>query len=304
MTDPRENIPGAEGQTDGLAISFELFPVRSDDAQAGLLETVDQLEMASPEFMSVTYGAGGTTQDRTLGTLISIIERTSVPAFGHLTCVGAPRAHVDQMVRRYLEAGVKGIVALRGDPSGGLQETFTPHPEGYENAAALVKGIRAITDIPVCVAAYPEKHPQSPTVEADIDNLKAKIDNGANRAITQFFFDNADLYRYLDRLAVRGINVPVIAGIMPILNFARLQDFAARCGSRIPQSLAERFAKVASDNESARALAVEVAVAQIRDLAANGVRYFHFYTLNRSELSLAICRELGVPIKAATDCAA
>lgn len=295
MTNLTDTGFGANGQDEGLAISFELFPVRSDEAQAALLGTVVELEALTPHFMSVTYGAGGTTQDRTIGTLDNIIERTGVPAVGHLTCVGAPRSHVDQMVRRYLQAGVKGIVALRGDPSGGLHEPYRPHPEGYENAAALVKGIRAITDIPVYVAAYPEKHPESPSVEADFDMLKAKIDNGADQAITQFFFDNNDLYRYLDRATSRGIDVPIVAGIMPVLNFARMSDFASRCGARVPDALAARFAGTEGDVEAARRVAIEVAAEQVRDLAANGIRHFHFYTLNRAELSLAICAELGMP---------
>ncbi|WP_137391370.1 methylenetetrahydrofolate reductase [NAD(P)H] [Rhodoligotrophos defluvii] len=286
-----------------IDLSFELFPARTPEAETALHETVDQLSRLKPRFMSVTYGAGGTTQDRTLGMLQHLVN-AKVPAAGHLTCVGAPRSAVNEMVGRYLQAGVRHIVALRGDPQGGLDQPFVPHPEGYANAAALVKGIRAITEIEISVAAYPEKHPQSPDIATDLDMLRAKVDNGANRAITQFFFDNDLFYRYLDRVRARGITVPVVPGIMPIVSFARIRSFAEKCGATVPTRLADRFSGCDNDPERHMAVAAEVAAEQVTALREQGVRQFHFYTLNRADLVFAICALLGIEGAAAKRCAA
>jgi len=277
-----------------LAVSFELFPARTPEAEVALHETVAKLAKLEPRFMSVTYGAGGSTREPTLGMLKFLVRDAKLPAAGHLTCVGSACTAVDEMVQRYLEAGVSHIVALRGDPQGGLDEPYIPHPQGYANAAALVKGIRAIADVEISVASYPEKHPQSPSVEADLDMLAAKVDNGANRAITQFFFDNDLYYRYLDRVRARGIEIPVVPGIMPITNFSRVQSFATKCGAKVPARLAERFAALGDDAAGQMMLAAEIAAEQVADLREHGVGQFHFYTLNRADIIFSIYQQLGL----------
>lgn len=277
-----------------VGVSFEFFPPRTEEMEKTLWEAIGRLAPLAPAFVSVTYGAGGSTRERTHNTVRRIIAETPLAPAAHLTCVAASRAEVDDVVRSYVEAGVRHIVALRGDPPGGVGEHYAPHLHGYVNAAALTAGIKRIADIEVSVAAYPEKHPDSATVEADIDNLKAKIDAGATRAITQFFFDNDLYFRFLDRVRARGITIPVVPGILPVQNFKQTRVFAERCGASIPASLAERFAGLDDDAPTRRLIAAAVAAEQVMDLVDRGVTDFHFYTMNRADLVFAICHLLGV----------
>jgi methylenetetrahydrofolate reductase (NADPH) len=277
-----------------MSVSFEFFPPKTEEMEAALWEAIGRLAPLSPAFVSVTYGAGGSTRERTHNTVRRIIAETSLAPAAHLTCVAAGRDEIDGVVRAYVAAGVRHIVALRGDPPGGLTERYAPHPEGYVNAADLVAGIRRIADIEVSVAAYPEKHPDSASVDADIDNLQAKVDAGASRAITQFFFDNDLYFRFLDRVRARGITIPVVPGILPVQNFKQTRVFAERCGAAIPASLADRFTGLDDDAPTRRLIAAAVAVEQVMDLVDRGVTDFHFYTMNRADLVFAICHLLGV----------
>jgi methylenetetrahydrofolate reductase (NADPH) len=284
----------------GIRVSFEFFPPKNDKMELALWDTIRRLERLGPRFISVTYGAGGTTRERTHDTVARIVRETSLKPAAHLTCVGSTREEVDAVVRSYWEAGVRHIVALRGDPPTGVGTAFVPHPGGYRNAADLVAGIKRIANFEISVAAYPEKHPESATVESDIANLEAKIDAGATRAITQFFFDNAHYFRFLEKVRRRGVEVPVVPGIVAIHNFRQVHSFATRCGTTIPELLARRFDGLDEDPETSRLVAAAVAAEQVMDLAGFGVKDFHFYTLNRPELVYAICHLLGLkPEKAA-----
>ncbi|ODT50612.1 methylenetetrahydrofolate reductase [NAD(P)H] [Devosia sp. 63-57] len=276
-----------------LQLSFEFFPPKTDAMEDRFWESIHKLAPLQPRFVSVTYGAGGSTRERTLRMVRRITADTGVAAAAHLTCVGASRDEVDEVVRGYREAGVKSIVALRGDPPEGVGQPFTPHPDGYRNAADLVAGIRGIGDFDISVAAYPEKHPQSVDWDADIDNLKRKLDAGASRAITQMFFRNADYLRYLERARKAGITAPIVPGIQPIHSFRQISGFAARCGASIPDWMAERFAGLEDDPETHALVAAAVAAEQVTELLDEGVTEFHFYTLNRSNLVLALARLLG-----------
>jgi methylenetetrahydrofolate reductase (NADPH) len=242
----------------------------------------------------VTYGAGGSTRERTHATVKRIIAETMLTPAAHLTCVAATRPEVDAVIEAYAQAGVRHIVALRGDPIGGVGQRFAPHPGGYRNAADLVGGIKRITDIEVSVSAYPEKHPDSTDVAADIDMLKAKVDAGASRAITQFFFENSLYFRYLDRVRQSGINIPVVPGILPVQNFTQTKNFAARTGASVPDWLAHRFDGLDNDPTTRKLIAAAVAAEQVLDLVDQGVTDFHFYTMNRAELVYAICHLLGL----------
>ncbi|HVY50241.1 MAG TPA: methylenetetrahydrofolate reductase [NAD(P)H] [Devosia sp.] len=275
-------------------VSFEFFPPKTDIMEERFWESVHKLAPLHPRFVSVTYGAGGSTRERTLRMVSQVKAETGVDAAAHLTCVGASRREVDQVVHAYRTAGIRRIVALRGDPPEGAGKPFVPHPEGYRSAAELVAGIRAIGDFDVSVAAYPEKHPQSPSWEADIDNLKRKLDAGASRAITQMFFDNADYFRFVERARKSGINAPIVPGIQPIHSFRQISGFAARCGASIPHWLAARFEGLDDDPETHALVAAAVAAEQVLELVDEGVTQFHFYTLNRSNLVLALARLLGV----------
>ena len=225
-----------------IRVSFEFFPPKTEEMEKTLWDSIERLHPLHPSFVSVTYGAGGSTRERTHATVNRLLAETDLIPAAHLTCVAASRADVDEVIRAYVAAGVRHIVALRGDPVGGPGERYAPHPGGYLNAADLTVGIKRIAPIEVSVAAYPEKHPDSASVEADIDMLKAKIDAGASRAITQFFFDNDLYFRYLDRVQARGIDIPVVPGILPVQNFNQTRAFALRCGASIPPWLADRFA--------------------------------------------------------------
>lgn len=277
-----------------VKVSFEFFPPRTAEMESSLWEAIGRLAPLAPAFVSVTYGAGGSTRERTHNTVRRIVTATTVPAAAHLTCVAASRDEVDAVVGSYVAAGVRHIVALRGDPQSG-EARYAPHPRGYRNAADLTAGIRRVApEVEVSVAAYPEKHPDSASVEADIDNLKAKIDAGATRAITQFFFDNDIYFRFLDRVRARGITIPVIPGILPVQNFKQTRLFAERCGASVPVSLAERFEGLDGDAPTRRLIAAAVAAEQVMDLVDRGVTSFHFYTMNRADLVFAICHLLGV----------
>jgi methylenetetrahydrofolate reductase (NADPH) len=276
-----------------LQISFEFFPPKTDTMEQRFWESVNKLAPLGPRFVSVTYGAGGSTRARTQRMVSNITSDTGVPAAAHLTCVGASRDEVDEVVRGFREVGVNRIVALRGDPPEGIGKPFTPHPQGYVNAADLVAGIRRQGDFDISVAAYPEKHPQSPDWDSEIDNLRRKLDAGADRAITQMFFDNADYLRYLERARKAGITAPIVPGIQPIHSFRQISGFAARCGASIPGWLAERFEGLDDDAETHALVAAAVAAEQVTELLDEGVTEFHFYTLNRSNLVLALARLLG-----------
>jgi methylenetetrahydrofolate reductase (NADPH) len=277
-----------------IRVSFEFFPPKSEEMEKTLWEAIGRLGPLAPSFVSVTYGAGGSTRERTHATVKRILAETALTPAAHLTCVAATRGEIDRVIEGYRAAGVRHIVALRGDPPGGVGEKYAPHPGGYENAAALVAGIKRIGDFEVSVSAYPEKHPDSPSVEADIDMLKAKVDAGASRAMTQFFFENDRYFRYLDRVRSRGIDIPIVPGILPVQNFKQTRVFAERCGASVPRWLAERFEGLDEDVATRKLIAAAVAAEQVLDLVGRGVTDFHFYTMNRADLVYAICHLLGL----------
>ena len=283
---------------EALEVSFEFFPPKTEKMEARLWETVERLTPFSPAFVSVTYGAGGSTRERTHATVERIRRRTPLEPAAHLTCVGASRAEVDAIAERYWASGIRHVVALRGDvPDGG---PFVPHPDGYARAAELVAGLKRVADFEVSVACHPEVHPDATSPEADLDNLKAKIDAGASRAMTQFFFDVEMYLRFRDRAAAAGITVPLVPGILPITNYARTREFAEACGATIPDAIARLFDDLDDEPETRQLVAASIAAEQCRRLAAEGVTEFHFYTLNRAELTAAICRLLGMkPVNAA-----
>jgi methylenetetrahydrofolate reductase (NADPH) len=278
-----------------IDVSFEFFPPSSEEMEKILWESVKRLEPLAPKFVSVTYGAGGSTRERTHATVRRILNETSLTPAAHLTCVAATRAEIDQIVQNYHDIGVRHIVALRGDALGGAGTRYAPHPGGYQNAADLVAGIKKrFPDIEVSVSAYPEKHPDSATNEADIDMLKAKVDAGATRAMTQFFFDNDHYFRYLERVRARGIEIPIVPGLIPVQNFKAMTGFAARAGASVPAWLAERFHGLDNDPATRKLIAAAVAAEQAIDLVDRGVTNFHFYTMNRADLVYAICHLLGL----------
>jgi len=278
-----------------IGVSFEFFPPNSEEMDRILWESIERLSPLAPDFVSVTYGAGGTTRERTHATVKRILTETPLIPAAHLTCIAATREDIDAIVRTYHAAGVRHIVALRGDPIDGAGARYAPHPGGYSNAADLAAGIKRISsDFEISVSAYPEKHPDSPTVEADIDMLKAKVDAGATRAITQFFFENDLYFRYLDRVRARGINIPVVPGLLPVQNFKAATSFAKRCGASVPGWIAERFQGLDGDAATRKLIAAAVAAEQVFDLVDRGVTTFHFYTMNRADLVFAICHLLGL----------
>ncbi len=281
-----------------VRVSFEFFPPRTAEMEATLWASVARLAPLGPAFVSVTYGAGGSTRERTHATVKRLVEETPLRPAAHLTCVSATRDEVDAVVRSYWDAGVRHVVALRGDPVGGAGTAYAPHPGGYGETADLVRGIRNIGDFEVSVSAYPEKHPESATVSADIDVLKAKVDAGAARAITQFFFDNDVYFRYLDRVRARGIDIPVVPGILPVQNFKQAANFAGRTGASVPEWLAARFDGLDDDVETRRLIAAAVAAEQAVDLVDRGVTDLHFYTMNRADLVYAVCHLLGLRARA------
>jgi len=283
------------GSTPGhpLKISFDFFPPKNEEMEKTHWASVERLAPLAPRFVSVTYGAGGTTRERTHATVKRLVQETKLKPAAHLTCVSATRAEIDAVVRGYWEAGVRHIVALRGDPPAGAAK-YEPHPGGYAYANDLIAGIRKIGDFEVSVGAYPEKHPDSPDPDKDIDYLKAKLDAGATRAITQYFFD-VDVYlRYRDKVAARGIAAEIVPGILPVTNFAQVVKFSKMCGASVPSWLAHLFEGLDGDPDTRRLVAAMVAAEQCRRLQEHGVNSFHFYTLNRADLAYSICHILGL----------
>jgi methylenetetrahydrofolate reductase (NADPH) len=274
------------------AVSFEFFPPKTPKMEEALWSAVEALAPLEPRFVSVTYGAGGTTRERTHATVARIARETAIPAAAHLTCVEATRDEVDEVARGYWEAGVRSIVALRGDPPV-MGAAFEAHPEGYRNAADLVAGLKRIAPFDISVAAYPECHPDSAHPQADIDNLKAKLDAGADRAITQFFFSPEAFFRFRDRAAAAGIANEIVPGILPVSNVAQTRKFAGMCGAAIPAWMDRLFDGLDDHPATRQLVAATVAAEMCRRLYAGGVRHFHFYTLNRAELAYAICHLLG-----------
>jgi methylenetetrahydrofolate reductase (NADPH) len=280
------------GPPGDISVSFELFPPKSPDAAEELFRAVERLGAFAPAFVSVTYGAGGTAREHTLGTVRRLVAETALPVAAHLTCVGASRTEVDAVAASFWEAGVRHIVALRGDGSA-PGERFVPHPQGYGCAAELVAGLRAIAPFEISVAAYPEVHPDAASAEADLDNLKRKIDAGADRALTQFFFTPETFFRFRDRAAAAGITAPIVPGILPVTNYAQTRKFAAACGADLPEWMESILGGLDDHPEPRRLIAATLAAEFSRRLYDGGVRNFHFYTLNRAEVTEAICHLLG-----------
>ncbi|MCK5424022.1 MAG: methylenetetrahydrofolate reductase [NAD(P)H] [Emcibacter sp.] len=280
-------------QAKDINVSFEFFPPKSEKMEVSLWDSIRKLEPLHPKMVSVTYGAGGSTRERTHTTISRILKETDLIPAAHLTCVAATRGEIDDIAREYWDMGVRNIVALRGDmPEAGA--AYAPHDQGYINAADLVDGLKKIGDFHLSVAAYPESHPDSVDQNADIDNLKRKIDAGADQAITQYFFDVDMYFRFMDKVLAAGISVPIIPGIMPVTNFGMAKNFSARCGTSMPTWLESLFEGLDSRPDVRRHVAATVAAEQCMRLYQGGVRNFHFYTLNRSELTTTICHFLGV----------
>jgi methylenetetrahydrofolate reductase (NADPH) len=275
-------------------ISFEFSPPKTPEAEESLWEAIRRLEPLEPEFVSVTYGAGGSTRDRTHRTVVRMLKETKLKPAAHLTCVEASRAEVDEVVQAYWDAGIRHIVALRGDPPGAIGGVYVPREDGYLNATELTRGIRAVAPFEVSVSLYPQVHPESPSIEHDIDVLKAKIDAGATRAITQFFYDIDAFLRFMEKVRKAGVTIPISPGIMPVSNFKGLKKMAGPVGIPLPGWLANLFEGLDRDPETRRLIAASVAAEMCVRLAEEGYSDFHFYTLNRADLVYAICRVLGV----------
>jgi methylenetetrahydrofolate reductase (NADPH) len=290
-----EILPGIDrAGSSGIRVSFEFFPPKTDKMELQLWEAIDRLAPLHPSFVSVTYGAGGSTRSRTHSIVTQVQDRTGIPAAAHLTCVGASREEIDEIAESYWNAGIRHVVALRGDPPGGFGGAYEPQANGYAYAADLVAGLKRLHDFEISVAAYPECHPQALGPDHDIENLKRKLDAGATRAITQFFFDIDRYRRFRDKAAAAGITVPIVPGILPVLNFARTREIAASCGASLPDWFASQFENLDEDQVTRTSVATAIAVDLCRALYADGEREFHFYTLNRAELTFGICHMLGV----------
>ena len=277
-----------------IRVSFEFFPPKTEEMEKTLWSSIERLAPLGPHFVSVTAGAGGSTRERTHRTVQRILAETALKPAAHLTCVAATREEVDEVVRGYHETGVRHIVALRGDPVAGIGTAYEAHPGGYAQTSDLVAGIKRTGDFEVSVSAYPEKHPEAPSLEADLDALQKKVDAGADRAITQFFFDNDIYLRYLDKVHARGIDIPIVPGILPVQNFKLAKSFAERAGASVPEWLGARFEGLEEDVETRKLIAAAVAAEQVFDLVDRGVRDFHFYTMNRADLVYAVCHLLGL----------
>jgi methylenetetrahydrofolate reductase (NADPH) len=276
-----------------VEVSFEFFPPHTEKMEATLWESVQRLKDLGPRFVSVTYGADGSTRQRTHAAVERIVKETDLTAAPHLTCIGASCGEIDDVARKYWDMGIRHLVALRGDAPKDA-DRYEPHPDGYAYASDLVAGLRKVADFDISVAAYPEVHPEAPNPLFDLDNLKRKLDAGASRAITQFFFDTDVFMRFRDLTAAAGIESGIVPGILPITRFPQLQRFAEACGASVPEWLHERFAGLEDDAGTRQMIAASVAIEQVRKLQAEGIHEFHFYTLNRSELTFAICHALGV----------
>ena len=279
--------------TDNVDVSFEFFPPHTAKMEIVLWRSIERLASLNPRFVSVTYGADGSTRERTHNAVARIVQETNLTAAPHLTCIGASRGEIDDIARQYWDMGIRHLVALRGDPPKDKNQ-YKPHPDGYAYAADLVAGLRKVADFDISVAAYPEVHPEAPNPIFDLDNLKRKLDAGASRAISQFFFDTDVFLRFRDLASAAGIESAIVPGILPITRFPQLERFAAQCGTTVPQWLHDRFAGLEDDAETRQMIAASVAIEQVRALQVEGITEFHFYTLNRSELTYAICHALGV----------
>jgi methylenetetrahydrofolate reductase (NADPH) len=279
---------------DKIRVSFEFFPPKNDEMEGRLWQTVKRLEPLRPKFVSVTYGAGGSTRERTARTVGRILSESALMPAAHLTCIDATRETVDEVIQQFVDLGVTRFVALRGDPSAGVGTQYQPHPGGYANGADMVAALKRHGDFDISVSAYPEKHPESPDFATDIDMLKRKVDNGATRAITQFFFDNDIYERYVERVRRAGIYIPIVPGILPVHNIAQVANFSARAGAHVPAWLAERFEGLENDSQTHALVASAVAAEQVLDLVERGVGDFHFYTMNRADLAFAICHMIGI----------
>ncbi len=278
---------------DKPAVSFEFFPPQTEKMEATMWQSIDRLAALNPSFVSVTYGADGSTRERTHNAVARIIKETGLRAAPHLTCIGASRGEIDDIAREYWDMGIRHLVALRGDAPKDVDH-YEPHPDGYAYASDLVEGLKKIGDFEISVAAYPEVHPEAPDADFDLENLKRKLDAGATRAITQFFFDTDVFLNFRDRCTAAGINTPIVPGILPITRFPQLESFAAACGASVPDWLRQWFDGLEDDAQTRQLIAASVAINQVRKLQAEGISEFHFYTLNRSELAFAICHALGV----------
>ncbi len=274
-------------------ISFEFFPPKTDEMEEKLWQSVKKLEPLKPRFVSVTYGAGGSTREKTHKTVVRILKETSLKPAAHLTCVGATKEEIDEIAKGYWQTGVKHIVALRGDPPKGVAK-YTPHPGGYAYTVDLVKGLKKIGDFEISVASFPEKHPEAASFDSDIDYLKQKLDSGATRAITQYFFD-VDLYmKFLEKVRAKGINAPIVPGIVPIGSYNQIVKFSAMCGATVPDWIGKLLSNLDNDPKTHETIAAMIAVEQCRLLIKAGVKEFHFYTLNRADLAYAVCHALGI----------
>jgi len=277
-----------------ISVSFEFFPPKTEEMEQTLWTSIGRLAPLKPKFVSVTYGAGGSTRERTHATIVRILKETSLKPAAHLTCVAATRDEIDKVARGYWDAGVRHIVALRGDPPEGAGKRYVPHPGGYAYTTDLISGLKKIGDFEISVSAYPEKHPDSASIEAELDVLAEKVDAGATRAMTQFFFDNSVYLRFLDKVRARGISIPIVPGILPVQNFKQARNFAERCGTSVPSWIARRFDGLDEDPATRKLIAASVTAEQVLDLVDRGVRDFHFYTLNRADLVYATCHLLGL----------
>lgn len=290
---PSPNMMIAAPLPEDVSVSFEFFPPKSDASAVTLWSAIKRLEPLRPEYVSVTYGAGGTTRERTHSTVTRIAQETTMAPAAHLTCVGSSRDEIEEIAQEYLDSGVTHIVALRGDPPEGANR-YEPHPNGYAYASDLVAGLKRVGDFEISVAAYPETHPEAASADADMDNLKRKIDAGATRAITQFFFDPEVFLRFLDRARGAGISIPIVPGILPVTNFTQTSKFSKMCGASVPSWMHGLFDGLDNDAETRKLVAASVAAEQCRVLHANGVNAFHFYTMNKADLCYAICHIMGV----------
>jgi methylenetetrahydrofolate reductase (NADPH) len=291
-TNTPKSSPAGNGNAP-IEVSFEFFPPADADMAATLWNSVERLAPLAPRFVSVTYGADGSTRERTHNVVTRVQRETSLVGAPHLTCVGASRGEILDIARMYWDQGIRHLVALRGDPPKG-QVGYVPHPDGFAYASDLVAGLKTVADFDISVAAYPEVHPEAPSAEFDLENLRRKVDAGASRAITQCFYDTGLFLRFRDRCATAGIDTPIVPGILPITRFPQIVRFATRCGTSVPDWLKDRFEGLDDDADTRRMIAASVAIDQVQELGRQGVREFHFYTLNRAELTFAICHALGV----------
>jgi methylenetetrahydrofolate reductase (NADH) len=286
-------LPVAAPLPKDVSVSFEFFPPKTEKMEETLWASLKRLEPLGPQFVSVTYGAGGTTRERTHNTVVGIQKETTMSAAAHLTCVGSSKAEIQEIADRYWEEGIRHIVALRGDPEEGAKG-YTPHPDGYAYAVDLVEGLKKRHDFEISVAGYPETHPDAPSAQFDIDYLKKKVDAGADRVITQYFFEAETFLRYRDKAAAAGVNIPIVPGILPVTNFKQVLKFSDACNTKVPAWMADLFTGLDDEPETRKMVAATVASELCRVLHANGIKDFHFYTLNRADLTYAFCHILGV----------